>query len=70
MNDRQKVFAYEKESVQGLLDRLPARTRVRVKIPGRGASEMTVAELSRQIDALRREDVGERAIERIEVEVV
>lgn len=70
MNDRDKIFAYQRESVQGLLDRLPAQARVRVKIPGRGQSEMTVAELSRQIEALRREDVGEQAIERIEVEVV
>lgn len=70
MNGHERIFAYKKESVQGLLDRLAPRTRIRVRIPGRNASEMTVAELSRQIEALRREDVGERAIERIEVEVV
>ena len=70
MNRCEEIFAYEKEGVQGILDRLSAQTRVRVRIPGRGQSEMTVAQLSRQIETLRCDDVGREAIERIEVEEV
>lgn len=70
MQERPEIFSYKKESVQGLLDRLAPNARVRVVIPGRGQSEMTVGELSRQIETLRAEDVGSGAIERIEVEVL
>ncbi|GEM_PF-6209273 len=70
MNEHEDIFAYKRESVLGMLDRLPAQTRVLVTIPGRGHSEMTVAQLLRQIETLRSEDVGPDVIEKIDVRVL
>jgi len=70
MNEHEGVFAYKKEGVLGMLDRLPAQTRLLVTISGRGQSEMTVEQLARQIETLRTEDIGPEAIEKIDVRVL
>lgn len=63
-------FAYQRESVLGVLDWYPTTTRVRVTIPGHGTSEMTIGELSRQVERLRAEDMGEGRIENIRVNII
>jgi hypothetical protein len=67
MNKHEGIFAYKKESAQGLIDKFDPDTRVLVTIKGRGQMEMTLRELSRQIETLRAEDIGQDAIEKIEV---
>lgn len=63
-------FAYQREGVLGTLDRYPPATRVRVTIPGRAETDMTIGELSRQVERLRAEDMGEGRIENIRVNIL
>jgi len=66
-NHPEAAMAYKKESVLGVLDRLDPKTMLDVYIRGRGRTQMTAAELSRQTAQLKAHDIGVGAIERIEV---
>ena len=68
------LHKYKIEGAIGFLDSLAKRfspdTVVRVKIPGRGQTEMTVARLQEQVAKLRAEDFGEDKIQQIQVEEI
>ena len=70
MKHTTEYLAYKRESVLGLLDTLSPDTRVLVTIPGRDPQEMTVEEFSQQISELESSNIGPKAIEKIDVQVM